>query len=85
MVNYLNKEDKIMKLIKRKKNLSKFERAHFNYALTKYIFSDLCKSYSKIFNIKCRIIKLFHIYGRDDQKRLWPLLNSYQKIIKILK
>ena len=74
-----------MKLIKEKKFIQ-LKEPHFNYALTKYIFSDLSASYSKIFNIKCRIIKLFHIYGRDELKqRLWPLLNSYAKNNKNLK
>jgi len=32
-------------------------------------------------NIKCRIIKLFHVYGKDERKnRLWPsLINSARK------
>tara|TARA_X000000950_G_C13907870_1_gene657704 strand:+ start:2802 stop:3650 length:849 start_codon:yes stop_codon:yes gene_type:complete len=82
-----NKEDKIIKLVKSKKKIyPNSKEPHFNYALTKYIFSNLCKSYSKIFYIKCRIIKLFHIYGRDEPKqRLWPLLNSYAKNNKNLK
>jgi len=82
-----NKEEKILRSLKQKKINSTFlKEPHFNYALTKYIFSDLCKSYSKIFNVKCRIIKLFHVYGRDEPKqRLWPLLNSYAKNNKDLK
>lgn len=82
-----NKEEKISKLIKinKIKNLNSRE-PHFNYALTKKIFSDMCKIYSKIFNIRCRIIKLFHIYGKDEPKtRLWPLLNEYAKKNKNLK
>ena len=31
------------------------------------MFSELCKLYSEIFNIKCRILRLFHVYGNDEQ------------------
>ena len=41
---------------------------------------------AKIFNVKCRILKLFHIYGGDEvDTRLWPLLNNYSKKNKNLK
>jgi len=76
-----NKEDKILRLIKDKKKLyPNSSEPHLNYALTKFIFSEICKTYSKIFNIKCRIIRLFHVYGNDEPKsRLWPLLIKYSK------
>ena len=33
-----------------------------------------------MFNVKCRVVKLFHVYGADEKKtRLWPLLNYYSK------
>ncbi len=82
-----NKEEKILRSIIRKKikNTSSNE-PHFNYALTKFIFSELAKNFSKIFDTKCRIIKLFHVYGRDEAKtRLWPLLNYHAKKNKNLK
>ena len=42
------------------------------------MFSELCKTYSKIFNIKCRILRLFHVYGNDEPSfRLWKLLNYH--------
>ena len=48
---------------------------YFNYALTKDLFSKICLSLSNKNNIKCRIIKLFHVYGKDERKnRLWPSL-----------
>ena len=74
-----NKEEKIEKLDKSKKipNTSSKE-LHYNYALTKYIFSELCKTYSKIFNVKCRILRLFHVYGKDEHRfRLLKLLNFH--------
>ena len=76
-----NKEDKIEKLKKLKKIKNTFSKdLHFNYALTKYIFSDICKTYSKIFNTKCRVLRLFHVYGNDEPKfRLWKLLNYHSK------
>ena len=76
-----NKEEKIEKLIKLKKIKNTYSKElHFNYALTKYIFSELCKTYSKIFNIKCRILRLFHVYGNDEPKfRLWKLLDYHSK------
>ena len=54
---------------------------HFNYAFTKDLFSKICLSLSNKNNIKCRIIKLFHVYGKDERKnRLWPsLIHSARK------
>ena len=54
---------------------------HFNYAFTKDLFSKICLSLSNKNNIKCRIIKLSHVYGKDEKKnRLWPsLINSARK------
>lgn len=74
-----NKEEKIEKLIKSKKIKNTYVKdLHFNYGLTKYIFSEICKIYSKIFNAKCRILRLFHIYGNDEPAfRLWKLLNHH--------
>jgi len=74
-----NKEEKIEKLIKQNKITNTYSKElHFNYALTKFMFSELCKTYSKIFNIKCRILRLFHVYGNDEPSfRLWKLLNYH--------
>lgn len=76
-----NKEEKIEKLIKLKKIKNTFTKElHYNYALTKHIFSELCKTYSKIFNIQCRILRLFHVYGNDEpNSRLWKLLNFHSR------
>jgi len=76
-----NKEEKIEKLIKSKSIRNTFsDDLHYNYALTKYMFSELCKLYSEIFNVKCRILRLFHVYGNDEPSfRLWKLLNFHSK------
>ena len=76
-----NKEKKIERLLKSKSELLKMtNEPHFNYALTKYTFSKIAMILSTIFNAKCRIIKLFHVYGNDEnKKRLWPLLMSHSK------
>ena len=76
-----NKEEKIEKLTKLKKIQNTFTKEpHYNYALTKHIFSELCKTYSKIFNIQCRILRLFQVYGNDEpNSRLWKLLNFHSR------
>tara|TARA_B100001250_G_scaffold414415_1_gene452641 strand:+ start:2148 stop:2999 length:852 start_codon:yes stop_codon:yes gene_type:complete len=76
-----NKEKKIQRLLIDKKNLNNSVlEPHFNYALTKFTFSKLSKILSIILNSKCRIIKLFHVYGGDEnKKRLWPLLMYHSK------
>ncbi len=76
-----NKEKKIQRILKTKKiNKKNFSEPHFNYALSKYLFTKIAKDFSKFFNVKCRIVKLFHVYGKDEKKtRLWPLLNYHSK------
>lgn len=76
-----NKEKKIQRILKTKKiNKKNFSEPHFNYALSKYLFTKIAKDLSKFFNVKCRIVKLFHVYGNDEKKtRLWPLLNYHSK------
>ena len=76
-----NKEEKIEKLIKLKQIQNTYAKElHYNYALTKYIFSELCKTYSKFFNIQCRILRLFQVYGNDEPNfRLWKLLNYHSR------
>ena len=73
---------KIQRILKTKNNFNNkyFSQPHFNYALTKYLFTQIAKNLSKSFNVKCRIVKLFHVYGEDEKKtRLWPLLNYHSK------
>ncbi len=77
-----NKEKKIQRILKTRNNNNNkyFSEPHFNYALTKYLFTQIAKNLSKSFNVKCRIVKLFHVYGEDEKKtRLWPLLNYHSK------
>ena len=82
-----SKEEKIVRLIKSKKiNKINSNEPHFTYALAKYIFSKICKEFSIFFNAKCRIIKVFQVYGGDELKtRLWPLLQKHSIHNKDLK
>ena len=45
----------------------------FNYAYSKYLFSKKTLEIAKKHNVKCRVLRLFHVYGGDEnKKRLWP-------------
>jgi len=70
-----NKEQKIDKIKINKETIKKnMKTPYFNHALTKSIFSRICLTFTNN-KIKCRIIKLFHVYGGDERKtRLWPSL-----------
>lgn len=47
------------------------------YEKTKYSFSYLCLYLSKQHNTKCRILRLFNIYGEgENEKRLWPSIKK---------
>ena len=47
------------------------------YERTKYLFSNLSISLSKEFKTKCRIMRLFNVYGEgESNKRLWPSLKK---------
>ena len=49
--------------------------AFVNYSLSKFIFSNICLNISKKLKLKCRIVKLFHVYGKGEKKhRLYPSL-----------
>lgn len=76
-----NKEYKIENLKITDALLKKNKHDHdFNYALSKYLFTQECLKISKENNIECRILRLFHIYGGDEYKsRLWPSLISAAK------
>lgn len=79
-----NKEKKIENLKITNTLLKKNKHDHdFNYALSKYLFTQQCLKISKENNIKCRILRLFHIYGGDEYKsRLWPsLINAARRNI----
>jgi nucleoside-diphosphate-sugar epimerase len=44
-----------------------------NYEKSKYFFTKLSTSLSVKFKTKCRVMRLFNVYGEgEDQKRLWP-------------
>ena len=76
-----NKEYKIENLKISDSLLKKKKYDHdFKYALSKYLFTQECLKISKENDIKCRILRLFHIYGGDEYKsRLWPSLISAAK------
>lgn len=54
---------------------------NFMYAITKALFSKICVEYAKTKNVKCRIIRLYQVYGGIDKnnKRLWPTLVNAAK------
>jgi nucleoside-diphosphate-sugar epimerase len=48
-----------------------------NYGKSKSIFSDYVKILTKIFKAKCRVLRLFPVYGLDEnKKRLFASLNN---------
>jgi len=60
----------------KKKNHYLFDKhKYFNYAFSKFIFTNLSLLFSKKFLCKCRVLRLFHVYGEGENKnRLWPSL-----------
>ncbi len=76
-----NKEKMIEREIKSKNGMKIIsKKPHYIYALSKHIFSKFCINISKIFNLKIRIVNIFHVYGADENKnRLWPLLMRHSK------
>ena len=51
------------------------KKPDLTYAFSKALFSNYCLNFSKKNEIKCRIIRLFHVYGGKEKKtRLWPSL-----------
>ena len=65
------------KTAKNNKFLSKFSKTLplSTYATSKKIFSNLSMDLAKKFNCKCRIMRLFPVYGPGEKKhRLWPSL-----------
>ena len=53
----------------------------YNYALSKYIFTKKSLEIAKKNKVKCRVLKLFHVYGKNENMmRLWPsLINAAKK------
>lgn len=51
------------------------KKPDYIYALTKAIFTKFCVNFSKKNKLKLRVIRLFHVYGKNEKKtRLWPAL-----------
>ncbi len=65
---------------KQKLNINSKRKPNNNYGLSKYIFSELVFSLTKIFDVKCRYARLFPVYGDNDKKN--KLYNSFKISIK---
>jgi nucleoside-diphosphate-sugar epimerase len=51
------------------------EMPETNYELSKFFFSKLSFALAKKYNAKCRILRLFNVYGQGENKnRLWTSL-----------
>ena len=77
-----SKKEKKIKSFKINKRLIKSyeKKPDYVYALSKAIFTRFCVNFSKKNNTKFRIIRLFHVYGKNEKKtRLWPALISAAK------
>jgi nucleoside-diphosphate-sugar epimerase len=70
------KEKKIYSLRINKRLIKIYEKKpDYIYALTKAIFTKFCVNFSKKNKLKLRVIRLFHVYGKNEKKtRLWPAL-----------
>ena len=57
-----------------------------NYEVTKNLFTKLSIFLSKKYKTKCRIMRLFNVYGDGEERsRLWPSLNKALKLKKNFK
>ena len=57
-----------------------------NYEVTKNLFTKLSISLSKKYKTKCRIMRLFNVYGEgENKKRLWPSMKIAAKLNKDFK
>ena len=57
-----------------------------NYELSKFYFTQLCLMLSKKYKAKCRIMRLFNVYGEgENKKRLWSSLRIAAKSNKNFK
>jgi nucleoside-diphosphate-sugar epimerase len=56
-----------------------------NYEKSKYLFTKLSTSLSVKFKTRCRVMRLFNVYGEgENKKRLWPSLVRANKFKKNL-
>ena len=56
-----------------------------NYEKSKYLFTKLSISLSSEFKTRCRVMRLFNVYGKgENKKRLWPSLVRAAKLEKNL-
>jgi nucleoside-diphosphate-sugar epimerase len=62
-------------LKKRPLNINSILLPETNYEISKYFFSKLSIKISKKFNCKCRVMRLFPVYGKGElEGRLYPSL-----------
>ena len=38
----------------------------YNYAFSKYLFSNISLKIAKKYGANCRVLRLFHVYGRNE-------------------
>ncbi len=79
-----SKKEKRFKSLKfDSKKIKNYEKKpDFIYPFSKALFTNFCLKFSKKNkDVKCRIIRLFHVYGKNEnKKRLWPsLINAAKK------
>ena len=56
-----------------------------NYEKSKYLFTKLSISLSSEFKTRCRVMRLFNVYGKgENKKRLWPSLVRAARLDKNL-
>ena len=73
-------------LLKKTLNIKTREIPENNYEISKYLFTKLTLNLAKSHKIKCRIMRLFNVYGKGEERsRLWPSLNNALKLKKNFK
>ena len=68
-------EKKALKIVNKKNKIP-----FYNYAYSKYLFSNISLKIAKKYGANCRVLRLFHVYGgNENQGRLWPSLITAAK------
>ena len=68
---------------KKELNINTLTMPESNYEISKNIFSNLVMSLSNNFNVKARIMRIFNVYGRGENKN--KLLSSLNNALKFKK
>jgi nucleoside-diphosphate-sugar epimerase len=62
-------------LKKKKLGIKSDTKPQTSYEISKLLFTELSKNLSKKYNVQCRIMRLFTVYGKgENKKRLWSAL-----------